>query len=49
MTNRQSIILRYENVVTKVNKLSYDAFIMTSAAEINAPVPSNSQPNLCLY
>jgi len=37
MTNRQSIILRYENAVTKVNKLSYDAFLKTIGAEMNAP------------
>ena len=33
MTNRQSIILRYENVVTKVT------FLKAIDAEMNAPVP----------
>ena len=49
MTNRQSIILQYENVVTKVNKLSYDTFLQTIGAEMNAPGPSDSRPNIFIY
>ena len=49
MTNRQSIILRYENVVTKVNKLSYDTFLKTIGAEMNAPGRSESRLNILLY
>ena len=43
MKNRQSI----ENVVRKVNKLSYDTFLLkTNGAEMNAPGRSNSRPNV---
>ena len=36
MKNRQSIILWYENVIRKVNKLSFDTFLKTICAEIKA-------------
>ena len=44
MTNRQSIILQYENVVTKVNKLSCDTFLKTIGAEMNGPDHSKRRP-----
>ena len=37
---RQNIILWYENIVTKVNELSYDTFLKTIGAEMNGPGPS---------
>ena len=40
-TNIQSIILQYENIVTKVNKLSYYTFLKTIGEEMN-----DSRPNL---
>ena len=46
MKNRQSIILWYENVIRKVNKLSFSTSLKTFGAEMNAPVPSYS---LLLY
>ena len=39
MKNRQSIILWYENVIRKINKLSFDTFLKTINAEMNAPDP----------
>ena len=39
MKNRQSIILCYKNGIRKVNKLSFDNFLKTISAEMNAPDP----------
>ena len=44
MKNRQKIILRYENVIRKVNKLSFDTFLKTIGAEMNAPGLSKRRP-----
>ena len=41
---RQSIILWYENVIRKVNKLSFDTFLKTIGAEMNAPDRSKRWP-----
>ena len=38
------MILRYENSVTKVSKLSYDSFLKTIDAEMNAP----GRSSLCM-
>ena len=46
MKNRQSIILWYENVIRKVNKLSLDTFLKTIGAEMNALRRSNRRHNI---
>ena len=50
MKNKQSIdlILWYENGIRKVNKLSFDTFLKTIVAEMNAPGRSNRRPNIYL-
>ena len=49
MKNRQNIILWYKNVIRKVHKLSFDTFLKTIGAEMNAPGLSKSRPYLFLY
>ena len=49
MKNRKSIILCYKNGIRKVNKLSFDTFVKTIGAEMNAPGRSNRRPNIYLY
>ena len=49
MTNTQRLVLRYENIVTKVNKLSYERFLKTIGAEMNTPGQSNSRRNIFIY
>ena len=44
MKNRQSIILWYENVMRKVNKQSFDTFLKTIGAEMNARGRSKRRP-----
>ena len=44
MKNRQNIILWYKNVIRKVHKLSFDTFLKTIGAEMNAPGLSKRRP-----